>query len=231
MPMTKKKKEAPTQTKTTWTTLKKQLATFDEAGLIQLIHDLYKANDFNKAFMKTRLFPEDLTTSEEVLKLKKRVFRLMSPNWDSGWGEYKDPDYTGARRIIRDYKKTGDTLGTLDLMLTFVEGGNTLTVKYGDIDSRYYDNLCGMLGKFTDELLTHSDLISFFAERLEALYESSREIGWGYSDYIHDVLKELKLDTKNDEPSKRGLMGYNLMTGDVIQIKPKNTYLSPADAR
>jgi hypothetical protein len=49
-------------------------------------------------------------------------------------------------------------MGTLDLMLTFVEMGTQFTAQYGDIDEPFYEGLELMLDDFRDLLLDHPHL-------------------------------------------------------------------------
>lgn len=110
----------------------------------------------------------------------------------SGWP--REPlRLTDARKAIRDYRKvTGDVQGTIDLLLSFVETGTDFTREYGGIDSRFYNSLTSALNEI-DELLGGGGdpLYANFRDRLWAVADASRQIGWGYGDYVNDVVAEL----------------------------------------
>ena len=117
----------------------------------------------------------------------------MCPNLNSYNYYDASPQTREARKIITEYKKTKDVLGTLDLMLAYVEAGNQFICTYGDIDSPFYDSLCSMLSAFA-KLFEHSDDYDarpYFQDRLHALARSAQDIGWGYGDHVYDVVKEL----------------------------------------
>jgi hypothetical protein len=173
----------------TWTQVKKHIQDFSQASLLDLIHQMYNASDINKAFLTACFQPEATLGSKELTDMKKRIHRLMCPNLNS---YNADPQIREARKIITEYKKTKDTLGTLDLMLAYVEAGNEFTCTYGDIDSPFYDSLCSMLDAFAKLFQQSPDEYRpYFQDRLQALARSASNIGWGYGDYVSDVAKEL----------------------------------------
>jgi hypothetical protein len=169
----------------TWTQVKKQIEPFSQAGLLDLIHQLYKVSDINKGFLTARFQPEATLGSKELETMKQRIRKYMCPSPSSYNDYFATPKYGPARKIITDYKKTQDTLGTLDLMLTYVEAGNEFTNAYGDIDGPFYDSLCSMLDTFEKLLKTDMEnSLPYFKERLQLLAQSAKDIGWGYGDYV-----------------------------------------------
>ncbi len=175
-----------------WTQVKKRIENFSHLALLDLIHQLYQANDNNKAFLTARFQPEATLGSKELEAMKKRIHRLMCPNLSSYNSFSADPQPREARKIITDYKKTKDVLGTLDLMLAYVESGNEFTCTYGDINSPFYDSLCSMLDAFS-KLFEESpaEYWPYFQDRLQQLARSADGIGWGYGDYVMDTAKAL----------------------------------------
>jgi hypothetical protein len=76
--------------------------------------------------------------------------------------------------------------------MTYVENGTQYTHEYGDIDERFYNSMESAL----DELaaLLHGEaraLYPDFAERLATVEQMSDGIGWGFHDYIADVVGQL----------------------------------------
>jgi hypothetical protein len=177
--------------KLTWTQVKKHIESFSQASLLDLVHQLYEASDNNKAFLTTRFQPEATFGSHELEIMKKRIHRMMCPGVHSANGY---PQLREARKIITDYKKTKDHLGTLDLMLTYVEAGNEFTCLYGDIDEPFYNSIESMLDSFAKLFREDSRQYgAYFAERLKQVARDASGIGWGYGDFVNDTINELDI--------------------------------------
>jgi phosphate uptake regulator len=99
---------------------------------------------------------------------------------------------SSGKSAISAYKKTSkDELGTLELMMFYVECGNKFTVDFGDIDEQFYYSLEKMFSKILD-ILKKSDqnVIDLYFPRLKAVVESADGIGWGYYDQISENLQD-----------------------------------------
>ena len=97
------------------------------------------------------------------------------------------PNMLLAARPVADYRQlTGDILGTLDLMLAFVETGTRFTTQYGDIDEPFYEALELTLDDFRDLLLANPHLYEEgdLSLRLPRLARDAGWMGWGYGDYV-----------------------------------------------
>ncbi len=104
------------------------------------------------------------------------------------------PNMLLAARPIADYRQlTGDVLGTLDLMLAFVETGTRFTTQYGDIDEPFYEGLELMLDDFRDLLLANPHLYEEgdLSLRLPRLARNAGWMGWGYGDYVTEQVSEI----------------------------------------
>ena len=111
------------------------------------------------------------------------------------WGMPQTPNMLVAVRSVTDYRqRTGDSLGTLDLMLTFLETGTRFTNEFGDIDEPFYEGLEFMLDDFRELLLAHPDLYeeADLAQRLANLARDAGWLGWGYGDYVSDQVAEIQ---------------------------------------
>jgi hypothetical protein len=178
----------------TWTQIKRHIQDFSQAGLLDIIHELYKANDLNKVFLTARFQPGATLESRELLGFKKQIHKYMCPNPTSSNEYFLNLKYGPARKIITNYKKTKDVLGTMDLMLTYVEAGNEFTQTYGDIDGPFYDSVCAMLDSFVKVFMACEDeAMPYFKERLQQLARDSQGIGWGYSDHVRETIRSLGL--------------------------------------
>ncbi len=98
-------------------------------------------------------------------------------------------------RFVANYRQaTGDWLGTLDLMLAFVEAGTRFTNQFGDIDDPFYEGLESMLDDFRELLLAHPELYkqAGLDRRLAKLVRDASWIGWGYGDYVAEQAAEIR---------------------------------------
>jgi hypothetical protein len=138
---------------------------------------------------------ENSKQRDEVLLEKYR--QRITADFFAGdeWGTPQMPNMLVAARPINDYRQmTGDILGTLDLMLTFVEEGTRYTNEYGDIDEPFYEGLELMLDDFRQLLLAHSNLYeeADLAQRLTKLLREAGPLGWGYGDYVTEQISEIQ---------------------------------------
>jgi hypothetical protein len=111
------------------------------------------------------------------------------------WGMSESPNMLVAARSIKDYReRTGDTLGILDLMLTFMEEGTRFTNSYGDMEESFYEGLELMLDDFKELLLAHPELYEEgdLAQRLIKLLRNAGDIAWGYGDYVTEQIDEIQ---------------------------------------
>ena len=111
------------------------------------------------------------------------------------WGMPDLPNMFVIARSVADYRQlTGDILGTLDLMLTFVETGTQFTAKYGDIDEPFYEGLELMLDDFHDLLIANPHLYEEgnLSIRLTCLVSNAGWMGWGYGDYVTEQVSKIK---------------------------------------
>lgn len=104
----------------------------------------------------------------------------------------EDLDLEMGRKAINDYKKaTNDPLGTLEVMVYYVECGNQFTVDYGDIDEEFYVSVDQMFTEVVKTLqMSDQKVIDRFLPRLKTIVQKAEGIGWGYYDAISDTLEE-----------------------------------------
>ena len=71
--------------------------------------------------------------------------------------------------------------------LTAVECGNDFTLNAGDMDEALYNALNRIYRRAIDRILSlPHEQRGGFKDRLEAIMESSSDIGWGYHDTLSD---------------------------------------------
>lgn len=153
----------------------------ERVGLVGLIRDLYDASPANRRFLHARFVPAAGTLTDYRELVSKAVF----------------PDPLSQRPIrlrdagaaITDYKRsTGDLVGVVDLLLTFVEAGTRQAADLGYGDDSYFSTLerklheaVGLLDALPDEARGAA------VARVVRLGKFQDQIGWGYGDYVGDV--------------------------------------------
>ena len=170
-----------------WSAARQHLATWPQPALLALVKDLYAAQAANRDFIQARCQAGE--GGEVLEKYRRKVMEQFFPG--RGFGKLKLGE---ARKAIRDYRKaTGDLPGTAELLLTYVENGAQFTHDYGDIDERFYnsvesalDELAGLLRGGVREQYHQ------FRERLAKVEELTCGIGWGFHDYVADVVGQLE---------------------------------------
>jgi hypothetical protein len=178
--------------KTNWSQVKAILTQQNANELIKLTGDLYRLSKENRAFIESRF----LSSSETLGHYKEIIATAVYPDIDRN----KPIQLAKGRKAISDYRKaTNDALGTLELMVHYLEQGNDFTADYGDIDAAFYRSLCSMLDGILDALAKQaSDIQDRYVPRLEQVVTRSSNIGWGYHDYLSEQLDQFMLDFDDD---------------------------------
>jgi hypothetical protein len=151
-------------------------------ALVALIKDLHDTSAANRDFLRARFQAED-ASGEALEKYRQRIVEQFFPR--RGFGKLKLAE---ARKAIRDYRKaTGNVVGAIDLMLTYVENGTDFTRQFGDINEAYYNSLESVMNEIVQLLWKgEAELYPHFRERIQRLESYADHIGWGYGDYLRD---------------------------------------------
>jgi hypothetical protein len=181
---------AHSQKRKGWADVKARLESFDRKGLVSLIGDLYDANAANRRFLHSRLAPGDNSIEE--------YHRLVAD------AIYPDPlsrrqiSVRDAGAVITEYKRsTGDTAGTIDLMLTFIEAGTEQAADLGYGDDAYFsalENKLQAIVKAFEEM--PANVKAAVVARLTRIRDRAKGIGWGYGDFVSDVVAALEKRSK-----------------------------------
>jgi hypothetical protein len=185
------KNSLSTKGQTGWAAIRKQLDSFDRAGLLALVHDLYDASASNRRFLAARL----LTSSMSIEKYRRLVADAVYPDPFSR----RQVSIRDATAAISEYQRaTGDVVGTVDLMLTFVEAGTEQAADLGYGDDPYFAALerkLDTVAKLWPELSPQERCGA--AKRLDWLRKRAQDIGYGYGDYVADVVAVLENSSEN----------------------------------
>jgi hypothetical protein len=176
----------PQRAQNHWSGIKKCLDTFDRTGLLMLLADLYRANAENRRFLESRLLSETGT----IEKYRRAVVEAIYPVPMSR----RPINLKGASATITQYRRaTGDPFGTTDLMLSFVEAGTEQSVDLGYGDDAYFAALERKLDSSAavfDDLPPNDQAKAL--RRLSRVRGRAQNIGWGYCDYVADVVRRIE---------------------------------------
>ncbi len=180
----------PTKKPSGWSAVRQRLATWQKPALLALLKDLYDAADGNRDWLQARCLAE-ANGGELLEKYRGKIEHQFFP--DRGFGKLKLGE---ARKAIRDYRKaTASVPGTAELLMAFVEYGVRFTREYGDIDERFYNSVESVLQELATLLRGEArEMYPQLRERLAIVEQMSSGIGWGFHDFISDVLGCLETD-------------------------------------
>jgi hypothetical protein len=178
----------PTRKPGGWSAVRQHLTTWDRPALLALVKDLYEAAAVNRDFIQARC-QADESGGEVLEKYRGKIVEQFFPA--RGFGKLKLGE---ARKAIRDYRKaTGNLPGTAELLMTYVENGTRFTREYGDIDERFYRSVESALEELAGLLRGEArELYPSLSGRLASVEQMSDSIGWGFHDFIADVVGGLE---------------------------------------
>jgi hypothetical protein len=171
-----------------WNAVKQHIKGWDTAQFTALLKDLYDSSIENRAFLDARV-QRTSGGSAALETYRQRVIKPFFPK--RGFGNLKLGE---ARKAIRDFRKaTGDVAGTAELLMTYVESGAEFTHQYGDIDERFYNSIESALEELADLLKNDGRTVyPLFNERLAEVARLTGGIGWGFHDFVADVVAGLE---------------------------------------
>lgn len=167
-----------------WSGISRQLKEWSRPALLALVKDLYDASPENRHFLHARFQAEEAGGAALETYRRKIVEQFFPARGD---GKLKLGE---ARKAIRDYRKaTGNTIGTIDLLLTYVENGTEFTKDFGDINEAYYNSLESAAEEMKTLLFNEGpECYQTFRERIVRLEKFADHIGWGYGDYLRELI-------------------------------------------
>jgi hypothetical protein len=167
-----------------WTKVEGTLKKAEKGELIDLIRELYGHSVGDRMLINSRYLGEG--TKAKKGKLLEKSRKIIKEEFLTEKRLVKI-HYSIAERAISDYSNaSGDFVGTLDLMLTYVEEGVQFANIFGVIDDEFYDNVEGMLDRFCEQLKTEEGQKNYplFRERMHKACQDSENIGWGFEEMI-----------------------------------------------
>ena len=174
-----------------WPQVRGKLKEQTQEQWLEIIKGLYDLSPANKAFIRQR-FSDSPQDAEFLEKCRRQIINAIYPLRQ----QYPDyPNFRDARNAVNAYKKaTGDMVGTIDLLLTYVERGTAFTSDFGDIDEPFYIRLETALQNAVDLITaspTRTQLYQFFRPRFLNLRKEAGWMGWGYGDTVNEIVATL----------------------------------------
>jgi hypothetical protein len=169
-----------TQQKLNITHLKQYLQNRSHSELIDDIAELFNNFQSVQNYYQIKVCPAD--EKEIAARCKKEIENEFFPS--KGLGKAR---LSVANKAISEYKKLCKIdIGSIDIMLFYVEQGVKFTKTYGDIDEPFYMSMEGMYEKAV-EAIVKLRLKDVFKERCRKIMSDTSEMGWGF----HDTLCEI----------------------------------------
>jgi hypothetical protein len=178
-----------------WTDVKAKLASFDRAGLLGLVQDLYAAHLDNRTFLHTRL-----GLGGNLLEpYKQTIDRWL---WPDAFRK-QDTSVAKARQAISNYKKAvGDPAGLAELMVFYSEQASGFASDVGYHDESYFAALVRMFEQAVTTANTlPTDTRDSLIARLDRVRSMSHKCGYGVGDDLDSILA--KYTKRSRRPSMR----------------------------
>ena len=174
----------PSKSQPTWKDVKAKLASFDHAGLLGLVGDLYAAHKDNRTFLHARL-----GLIEDVLKsYKETIDRWLWPDVYRN----QNTSVAKAKQAISEYKKAvGEPAGLADLMVFYCERAAAFCSEFGNDDETYLTALVRMFEQAIATAITlPADSRDALLSRLDEVRMTGHKLGYGVGDDMDSILAE-----------------------------------------
>ena len=164
-----------------WKAVKAILQSFDRAGLLGLVQDLYAVNKDNKAFLHARLG----LGSDQLAPYKAMISRWICPDLM----KRQSVSISKAKRAIADYKKAiGEPAGLAELSIFYCEEAFSFLESCAFEDERYSVALIRMYDQAVKRVLDLPVAEQHgYAKRLENLRSRARPLGWRIDDELSSI--------------------------------------------
>jgi hypothetical protein len=176
--------------KPSWVDIKAQLSTFDRAGLLGLVQDLYAASKDNQAFLHARF-----GLGNDVLKVYKKVIDTCV--WPDAF-KNQDVSVSKAKKAISDYKKAiGRPEGLTELMVFYCERAAGFCDDIGMEDDAFFGALVRMYEQALKSVASLPDVErDAFIARLDAVRRVCANFGYGVSDDMNALFADYVSDDR-----------------------------------
>jgi hypothetical protein len=177
-----------------------QLATLDQADLVALLREICDRSPETRAFLAIRLLGQS-DGGSTLDSYRQHIERVFYPPYD----DYAVPDIatlTHTRTHIQHYHQaTDDLVGTIDLLLMFVDYSTHLLWQFQELGDDYEEQISQSYHDLANLLRTPGGSASYprFRARLIALVKKADDIGWGHGDTAAESLYEVLYDMEGSD--------------------------------
>jgi len=181
-------KHTKVKTSFNWSAVKTKLSSFDRAGLLSLIQDLYAASKDNQAFLHARF-----NLGADVLKpYKATINRWLWPDMFKN----QDTSVAKAKKAISDYKKAiGAPEGLAELMVFYCETAAGFSDDIGLQDEGYFAALVRMFEQALQAVRAlPADQRDAMLIRMDSVRITCHNFGYGVGDDMDALLIEYEVD-------------------------------------
>jgi Family of unknown function (DUF6155) len=175
---------APPKKSASWQNIQRALASTSQRELLNLIRDLYALHPEVRDFINARF----VVSAANLKPYQQTIQEALYPDVIHG----EDLDLARGQKAIRDYQKaTNDPIGTLDLILHYVESGTQFATTYGYGDEYFFESLDEMFTQAVKVLQQSGrEIVDKFLPRLKTIVHEADHIGWGYGDAISETFEQ-----------------------------------------
>lgn len=173
-----------------WVKVEEILQQADKKELVELIRVLYGRSTGDRMLINARCLGEMMEKKRaKMLKgYRKTITEEFAPDREK-------IRFSVLERAINDYSnEAGDLVGTMELMLTYVESGVQYASIFGAMDDEFSDCVEWMLERFGELLKTEEGQKYYkdFNERLFKISQDSDGISWGFGEMISELVGEIE---------------------------------------
>jgi hypothetical protein len=189
----------PQSTALGWHGARERLESWSVSEVVVVVGDLYALSQANRAIVHAKLGLDAPETDLMLLsETKSKLVHYVAPGGD-------DPfQLDAALDIVEHYtRQTGDHQGTMELLVAFLESGNSAIEAYGDLFSEFYEAMVDATWRCCEALEDGPSLIDQFRPRLEALLPTANLAGRGYDEALGEVLAQLDWDDDEDSEAEQ----------------------------
>jgi hypothetical protein len=173
-----------TKSKLRWAEVKAHLASFDRAALLGVLHDLYTADERNRAFLHARFGSGE----DPMQPYKKTIGGSLCPDVFRG----QRTSVSTARRAITQYKKAlGDPVGLAELLVFYCERAAGFCQDVDHRDTAYLHALVRMFEQGLKAMAgLNRNVQNGFLPRLDHVRSIGRQLGNGVGEDMDVLLSE-----------------------------------------
>ena len=166
---------------------KRKLESYGREELEELLLELTSQNAFNKEWLQVKT-GNGIPSKQAIHEYKKRIKKAFNDGDRSNLRE--------ARASVLEFKKlTNDPAQITELMLYYVETGEEISNKYGDMYEQFY---CSIESIFDEAIKTLNkaqspEMTTLFLPRLRKIAREGAE-GWGHKETLEEIYDELDVN-------------------------------------